>query len=182
MVRAPEVAWSLAECDKHSPRRYADATALPIPPSIQIDTMTQLDAVPRRNRAAGDCRRGIALRITCSERRELDNGVTRRNCANRVRRWVEPFEVPLQEYLPDEYWRRLVHPMATSRRRQQGGGRYRPEGPHLRQRTAKAAAYTAPPLTPSWWSWRLLSAPRWDTAASFDIDGGWTVAPVSTTY
>ena len=131
-------------------RRYADATAYPIPPSIQIDTMTQLDAVLDEIELPVIVK-SIELR---GHVQSVENSTMVRtregNCAN----W------PVGGSSRSRYCRRNICPMSIAKigsptaadADSQGGRLHRPEGPHL----APPTAVPPPPYTPdpSWWPWR----------------------------
>lgn len=97
---APTLPAELA--DKNSLAGVCHRTGTPIPPSILIDTRTQLDAVidevdmpvmVKSTALRGQVQsvENSTLVQTPDDLRELAKG------------WVEPFQVLLQKYLPDEY-------------------------------------------------------------------------------
>lgn len=86
--------YSLAEiCQRHS---------MPIPPAIPIDTMAQLDDV------IGDVELPVMVKSTAlrGQVQSVENSTlvhTREDLRELATRWIEPFQVLLQEYLPDEH-------------------------------------------------------------------------------
>ncbi|MCB0931130.1 MAG: ATP-grasp domain-containing protein [Mycobacterium sp.] len=139
---APELPAELA--DKHSLAEICRRHGMPIPPSIQIDTMTQLDAVLDEIELPVIVK-SIALRGHVQSVENSTMVRTREELRELARRWVEPFEVLLQEYLPDEYcedWFTHGYCDADSRAEVVFTGRKVRTWPA--HGGATAAAYTAP--------------------------------------
>ncbi|MGI9125372.1 MAG: ATP-grasp domain-containing protein [Mycobacterium sp.] len=87
--------------DKNSLAELCHRYATPIPPSVAIDTMAQLDAVIDEI-ALPAMVKSTALR---GQIQSVENSTlvrTREDLAELTKGWVEPFQVLLQEYLPDE--------------------------------------------------------------------------------
>jgi predicted ATP-grasp superfamily ATP-dependent carboligase len=88
--------------DKNSLAEMCRRHATPVPPSVAVDTIAQLDAVIDR----------IALPVMVKstalqgQLQSVENSTlvqTPEALRGLAARWVEPFQVLLQEYLPDEY-------------------------------------------------------------------------------
>lgn len=88
--------------DKHSLEGVCRRTGTPIPPSIDIDTMAQLEAV------IGEIEIPVMVKSTAlrGQVQSVENStlvMTREDLRDLAAQWTEPFQVLLQEYLPDEY-------------------------------------------------------------------------------
>ena len=97
---APKLPAELA--DKHSLEELCQRHATPIPPSVAIDTMAQLDAV------IDEIEIPVMVKSTAlrGQVQSVENSTlvqTREALRKLAESWVEPFQVLLQEYLPDEY-------------------------------------------------------------------------------
>ena len=88
--------------DKHSLAELCRQHGMPIPPAIPVDTMAQLDAV------IGEVEVPVMVKSTAlrGQVQSVENSTlvqTREELRDLAARWVEPFQVLLQEYLPDEH-------------------------------------------------------------------------------
>ena len=145
----------LPEVDPKLPGQLADKDGLaelcrrhgmPTPPSVAVDTMAQLDA------ALDEFDIPVILKSTAlrGQVQSVENTTlvqTREALLELARNWVEPFQVLLQEYLPDEHcedWFTHGYCDATSRAEVVFTGRKVRTWPV--QGGATAAAYTAPEL------------------------------------
>jgi len=100
----PEVGSKLpAElADKHSLAELCRRHGMPIPPAVAIDTPAQLDAV------IDEIELPVMVKSTAlrGQVQSVENSTlvqTREDLRASAVRWVEPFQVLLQEYLPDEH-------------------------------------------------------------------------------
>lgn len=88
--------------DKHSLEEVCQRNGTPIPPSIEIDTMTQLEAV------IDEIEIPVMVKSTAlrGQVQSVENSTlvqTREDLRELAAQWTEPFQVLLQEYLPDEF-------------------------------------------------------------------------------
>jgi predicted ATP-grasp superfamily ATP-dependent carboligase len=88
--------------DKYSLEKLCDRNGTPIPPAIAIDTMAQLDAV------IDEIDIPVMVKSTAlrGQIQSVENSTlvqTREDLRELAAQWVEPFQVLLQRYLPDEY-------------------------------------------------------------------------------
>lgn len=140
----PKLPGQLA--DKNNLAELCRRHGMPIPPAIAVDTMAQLDAV------IGDVDlpvmvKSIALR---GQVQSVENSTlvqTREALRELAQNWVEPFQVLLQEYLPDEHcedW--FTHGYCDSASRAEVVFTGRKVRTWPTQGGATAAAYTAAEL------------------------------------
>ena len=88
--------------DKHSLATVCERVGTAIPPSVTVDTMSQLDAVMNQIELPVMVK-STALR---GQVQNVENSTlvqTREALSELAEKWFEPFQVLLQEYLPDEF-------------------------------------------------------------------------------
>ncbi len=88
--------------DKNGLAEVCQRHATPIPPSVTVDTMAELDAVIDEI-ALPVVVKSTALRGQVQSVENTTVVPTREALREMATRWAEPFQVLLQEYLPDEY-------------------------------------------------------------------------------
>lgn len=130
--------------DKQSLAELCSEHATPIPPAIAVDTMTQLDSV------IDEIDMPVMVKSTAlrGQVQSVENSTLvqdRETLREMAANWVEPFQVLLQEYLPDEHcedWFTHGYCDATSKADIVFTGRKVRTWPA--HGGATAAAYTAP--------------------------------------
>ncbi len=139
---APQLPGELA--DKNSLAAVCQRHATPIPPSVTVDTMAQLDAV------IDEIEVPVMVKSTAlrGQVQSVENSTlvrTREELRQMAEGWAEPFQVLLQVYLPDEHcedWFTHGYCDVTSRADVVFTGRKVRTWPA--HGGATAAAYTAP--------------------------------------